>query len=297
MPRISMERVSRNVDPADLLTIMQDVDLFEMHEQQIEIEKNQDNTLDESYFAPLTEKIVYEKGFKSWGENIKRALEDIRREASGTPLAYIIRPNIHPLPEADEPEANFDTFDEQLIARKPIVKHARRNSPEEDCENAGPSWKRPEVNADNRRFHALIVKAIENTSMRVHIEPTMDTKDGRRAYFLLCRNLQTRHEVELKSKENMTKLRSLNWTKDTMSWTLDKYRAGHKMCHPVQNKLNCEHGFQDILPRDKVNLFLEGIRNPGFDSAIIAIKDNPAMREDFEAAQARICEVESLLDK
>ena len=69
------------------------------------------------------------------------------------------------LTEADEPETNFDTFDEQLTARKPIVKHARRNLPGEDCENAGPSWKRPEVNADNRRLHALIVKANENTSM------------------------------------------------------------------------------------------------------------------------------------
>ena len=78
---------------------MQDTDLFEMYEQQIEIEKNQDNTLGEYYFAFLTEKIVYEKGFKSWDDNIKRTLEDIRGEASGTPLAYNIRPNIHPLPE------------------------------------------------------------------------------------------------------------------------------------------------------------------------------------------------------
>ena len=83
----NMERVSRNVVPADLLAIMQDADLFEMHEQQIEIERNQDNTLGEYYFAPPTEKIVYEKGFKSWDENVKRALEDIHGEASGTPLA------------------------------------------------------------------------------------------------------------------------------------------------------------------------------------------------------------------
>ena len=36
----NMERVSRNVVPADLLTIMQNADLFGMHEQQIEIEGN-----------------------------------------------------------------------------------------------------------------------------------------------------------------------------------------------------------------------------------------------------------------
>ena len=66
----NMERMSRNVVPADLLTIMQDADLFEMHEQQIEIERNQDNTLDGYYFAPLTEKTVYEKVFKFWDDNV-----------------------------------------------------------------------------------------------------------------------------------------------------------------------------------------------------------------------------------
>ena len=40
-----MERASRNVVPADLLAIMQDADLFEMHGQQIEIKRNQENTL------------------------------------------------------------------------------------------------------------------------------------------------------------------------------------------------------------------------------------------------------------
>ena len=48
-----------------------------------------ENTLGETYFAPLTEKTVYEKGFKSWDDNVRRALGDIRGEASGTPLAHL----------------------------------------------------------------------------------------------------------------------------------------------------------------------------------------------------------------
>ena len=65
----------------------------------MEIEKDQDNNLGESYFEPL--KIVYEQDFKIWHDNAKRALEDIRGAASGVPLAYLICPNLHPLPEAD----------------------------------------------------------------------------------------------------------------------------------------------------------------------------------------------------
>ena len=84
--------------------------------------------------------------------------------------------------------------------------------------------------------------------MRVHVEPPMDTKDGRQAYLLLILNPQTSHEVEMKSRENMNKLRSLTWSKDTSNWTFDKFRAHHKMCHTIQNKLHREHGFQDILP-------------------------------------------------
>ena len=267
----NMERVSRNVVPADLLTIMQDRDLLEMHEQQIDIEKNQDNTLGETYFAPLTDKIVNDKGFKTWDENARRALEEIRGEASGTPLAYLVRRNIHPLPEAQQPGSDFDTLDEQLIARKPIIKHGRRNESDEDCEAAGSAWKRPEVNADNRKLHALIVKAVESTSMLVHIEPTMNTKDGRKAYFLLRSNLMTDHEVELKARDNMNKLRSLSWAKDTNNWTFGRYRAAHKLCHNMQGKLCREHGYQDIPERDKVNIFLEGTRNPDSNSAIIAI--------------------------
>ena len=292
----NMERVSRTVVPADLREVMRDADRLDMHEQQIKIEKDHDNTHGEYYFSPLTEKTLHEKGFKAWDENIRRALEDIRGEASGAPLAYLIRPDIHPAPEADEDEDDFMTFDAQLIARKPIVKSARRNATEAECEEAGPSWMRPEVNSDNRKFHDLLLKSVEGTSMRVHVEPTMATKDGRRAYFLLRRNLQTAHEVERKSRENMSKLRSLTWTKDTHTWTFDKYRANHKLCHTTQNKLHREHGYQDILPRDKVNLFLEGIRNPEFNAVIISVKDNPALAEDFEAAQERICNFKSLLD-
>ena len=94
----------------------------------------------------------------------------------------------------------------------------------------------------------------------------------------------------------MAKLCSLNWHKDTISWTLGKYRAAHKRCHIIQNKLHRAHGFQDVLPRNKVNLFLEGIMHSGIDTTIIAIKDNAAIREDFEPTQARICEFKSLLD-
>ena len=36
--------------------------------------KDQDNTLGESYFEPLSEKTVYEQGFKTWHDNAKRAL-------------------------------------------------------------------------------------------------------------------------------------------------------------------------------------------------------------------------------
>ena len=94
----------------------------------------------------------------------------------------------------------------------------------------------------------------------------------------------------MKSRENMNKLRSLSWSRDTMSWTFEKYRAHHKMCHTMQNKLHREHGFQDNLPRDKVNLFIEGIRNPEFHVVIIAVKRDPLLAGDFEAAQAKICE-------
>ena len=61
----NMERVSRVVLSAGLLVVMCDADHLDMHEQQIKIERDHDNSHGEYYFSPLTEKTLYEKGFKA----------------------------------------------------------------------------------------------------------------------------------------------------------------------------------------------------------------------------------------
>ena len=139
------------------------------------------------------------------------------------------------------------------------------------CEAAGAAWKRPEVNVDSRKTHRFIVRAVEGTSWRVHIEDTMNSKDGRMAWISLHVNLQTQHDLDQKHRVSMGKLRSLNWIKDSHGWTFDRYLAAHRTCHTIQFEFHREHRYQDNLQRDKVNLFIEEIRNHRFDAVIISI--------------------------
>ena len=125
---------------------------------------------------------------------------------------------------------------------------------------------------------------------------TLDTKDGGMAWISLECNLQTQHVLDQKHKANMPKLRILNWSKDTHGWNFERYRAAHKTCFTIQFKLHHKHGYQDIPQRDKVNLFIEGIKDHRFDAVIIFIKDSQTPRENFEAAQNRVCEFKSILD-
>ena len=55
--------------------------------------------------------------------------------------------------------------------------------------------------------------------------------------------------------------------------------------------MNREHEYQDIPARDEVNIFLEGIKNPEYNSCILKIKYDPAMMDNFEVAQATVCEL------
>ena len=40
--------------------------------------------------------------------------------ANNSPLAYVVRDDLNPKPEADDPSANYETIEEEIIARSPI---------------------------------------------------------------------------------------------------------------------------------------------------------------------------------
>jgi hypothetical protein len=60
---------------------------------------------------------------RDWPKTIEAIEEYLRqfRGTNGIPLSYVVRKNIKPAPSADDPLANYDTLDEEMIARAPIL--------------------------------------------------------------------------------------------------------------------------------------------------------------------------------
>ena len=54
-----------------------------------------------------------------------------------------------PLPEDDDDEDEYADFDQQFIARHPIIQAVHAAVAEETLEKSGPRKKRPQVNGDN----------------------------------------------------------------------------------------------------------------------------------------------------
>ena len=81
--------------------------------------------------------------------------------------------------------------------------------------------------------------------------------------------------MDHKYKSNMARLRGLTCHRETERWTMNKFVAAHKQHHNIQTKLHREHKYQGIPGRDKVNYFINGIRNLRMTPALFRSETAP----------------------
>ena len=73
----------------------------------------------------------------------------MRGAVTKAPIAYLMRDRFIPLPDDDDNEDEYADFDQQLIARHPIIQAVHAAIAEETLEESGPRKKRLQVNGDN----------------------------------------------------------------------------------------------------------------------------------------------------
>ena len=81
-------------------------------------------------------------------------------------------------PEDDDNENEYADFDQQLIARHPIIQAVHTSVAEETLEKSGPRKKRPQVNGDNTVLFHLSKYVFGKTSWWTHARPAEKNKDG-----------------------------------------------------------------------------------------------------------------------
>ena len=95
------------------------------------------------------------------------------------------------MPKAEDGEDEYADFDQQLIARHPIIEAVHAAVAEETLEKSGPRKKRPKVNGDNTFLFHLSKYVFGKNSWWTHASSAERNKDGRFAIRLFSQNLES----------------------------------------------------------------------------------------------------------
>ena len=113
----------------------------------------------------------------------------MRGAVTKAPIAYLMRDRFIPLPDDDDNEDEYADFDQQLIARHPIIQAVHAAVAEETLEGSGPRKMHPQVNGDNTVLFHLSKYVFGKPSWWTHARSAERNKDGRLAIRLLSQNL------------------------------------------------------------------------------------------------------------
>ena len=126
-----------------------------------------------------------------------------------------MRDRIIPLPEDDDNEDEYADFDQQLIARHPIIQSGHASVAEETFEKSGPRKKRPQVKGYTTVLFHLLKSLFGNTSWWTHARLTEKNKDGRLAIRLLSQNLECDNFMDELNSQNKAAILRLCYDGET----------------------------------------------------------------------------------
>jgi hypothetical protein len=130
---------------------------------------------------------INEKDWPMTLDNIKEYLAS-HYVVTGATLDYVFLPEIAVKPEAEDPAENYETVDQEMMARSP---------------HAGQSFFN-----DRRKVWGIMSSIFGKHSCFVYIKPALRTRNGRDAYMLLFDHFIGTNNVGNMASETETKITS-----------------------------------------------------------------------------------------
>jgi hypothetical protein len=211
-------------------------------------------------------------------DRIRSHIEDIDAQllkTSGmakTPLAYVVRNDVNVLPHNTDPSGDYNTVQEEMVARMPHTHTAFRE--------------------DNIAVWDIIRDSIHDTEAFSWVKRCERRRDGRAAYIALTAHYlgDAKNEALRNAADNKILNTFYGGEKNRFNWT--RYVSVHKECH---NDLETTG---TAMPEDdKVRRLLMGIHTPTLQTAVLFVRSSPALRNNFDSAVDSITTVvETLKD-
>jgi hypothetical protein len=146
---------------------------------------------------------------KYWPRTLEKIKDYLASQygVTGETLDYVVRPEIAVKPEAEDPPENYETVDQEIMAR-------------------APHTGRPFVN-DRRKVWDIMSNICGKHSFFVYIKPALRTRNGRDAYMLLFDHFLGPNNVGNMASEAETKLTSTLYNSEKKRFTWETYVRIH----------------------------------------------------------------------
>ena len=212
----------------------------------------------------------------NWTRTIE-VVEDYLRNCLGAtkiPLAYVIRDNIEPKPHGEDPQADYSSFNEELIARAPHHEpRANQNAPlvhTQACKD------------DNIIVFNKLAAIFREKDCWTYMQKATRTRDGRMAFMALKTHCLGKNNVDNLANQAERQLQNTTYTGEARRWNFEKYVKTHVDQHQTLTDLT-RHGCAGIDPRSKVRYLLDGIKTKDLDNVKTRILSDEHLRVDFDA--------------
>ena len=204
---------------------------------------------------------------KDWPRTIE-AIEEYLRGCLGAtkiPLAYVIRED-EAVPHTD-PTGGYNNYEEELIARAPIVDGAGNYT--------------TTYLADRIKVWEKLSEITRDLDCYSYIRPAQRRCDSRLAFLGLKGHYLGPNNVDNMSSAAEKKLQTTTYHSEQRRWNFEKYVKTHVDQHAILEGL-VEHGYAGIDERSKVRHLMNGIKNRDFDPVKTRILSDATLRSNFD---------------
>ena len=210
-------------------------------------------------------------------EGIEEYLQQFRG-TTGVPLSYVIRREIKPAPDSDDPSSNYPTIEHEMVARAPIIAPGATGDVP-TLEANGPFTQ--SFITDRSEVWAKLAVIFGSAECWTYAKIARRSRDGRLCFRSVYNHYLGPNNIDHMASRAERKLRDSTYHAERRNWNFEKYVTTHKEQHHVLLSLET-HGYKGVDERSKVRYLNDGIKTSRLDTVKATILSSSEYRSNFD---------------
>lgn len=219
------------------------------------------------------------EGITDWLGNF-RSCEDV-------PLSYTLRPTLRVPESSEDPPygengSSYSSFDEELVARAPILTAVANASDDDDATLEQSGAFAPSFIIDSNRVYDLLLPIFNDTTALPYFKTGKQGKNGRKAFFGVWNHYLGEQMMDHYATKYENQLMKAKYLGESANSNFEQFATLHKDLHIKLDGLK-RQGYPGIDERTKVRHFLQGLAHESMNVVKLSIQGNPEIRSSFDS--------------